>query len=252
MSALLDRVLPWIFARLNPGTTTLLVGVNGPQGSGKTTLARAVVEAAQARGLKALSLSVDDFYLTRADQIALAAAHPSDPYLQQRGYPGTHDVRLGCRILDELRRRSGTVEVPRYDKGAHGGQGDRAGFLREKLPFDLVLFEGWMLGFAPVAQPAKGLAFVNEALRGYHAWHERLDAFIQLVPERIPDVLEWRVEAEARTRSEGKPAMSDPAIRDYIARFLPAYETYLVGLKTKTPGMGEALRIRIGNRRNPL
>lgn len=251
MNATANRVLPWVISRLTPGTT-LVVGVNGPQGAGKSTLSQALVNSLGERGLRAQSVSIDDFYLTRSEQMALAAAHPRNPYLQQRGYPGTHDVRLGARVLDALRVPAGTVEIPRYDKGAHGGNGDRAGFTRATLPFDVVLFEGWMLGFTPVAVPPAGLELVNESLRFYHAWHERIDAFVQLVPLDFRWVVDWRVEAEARTRAEGKSGMSEEAIRDYVSRFLPAYETYLPGLEKETPGSVEALRVRIGRDRNPV
>lgn len=52
---------------------------------------------------------------------------------------------------------SGEVEVavPRYDKSQHGGRGDRAprdSWPRVQGPIDVILFEGWMLGFSPVAE----------------------------------------------------------------------------------------------------
>jgi D-glycerate 3-kinase len=251
MNAVSQLVLPWVLRRLTAGTT-LVVGINGPQGSGKTTLAAELCGALASGGFRATTLSVDDFYLTRAEQVALAAAFPADPYLQQRGYPGTHDFRFGARVLDELRGRSGSVQVPHYDKSACEGNGDRARLTEVRLPLDVVLFEGWMLGFAAVASPPPELATVNENLRAYHAWNERLDAFVQLVPEQVGYVVEWRVEAEARTRAAGRSGMSDAAIRDYIARFIPAYETYLPGLIAETPGSGEPLRALIGRDRNPV
>jgi D-glycerate 3-kinase len=251
MNSVSQLVLPWVLRRLTAGTT-LIVGINGPQGCGKTTLASELCSALKEGGFRAFSFSVDDLYLTRKEQVELAAAHPSDPYLQQRGYPGTHECELGAYLLDELRKRSGEILIPRYDKGAHGGSGDRAGSVAVELPLDMVLFEGWMLGFKPVAVPPAGLAVVNGYLRAYEAWNERLDAFVQLVPEQVGYVVEWRVEAEERARAAGRAGMSDAAIRDYISRFLPAYETYLPGLITETPGSGEPLRVLIGRDRGPI
>jgi D-glycerate 3-kinase len=66
-----------------------IVGLNGVQGVGKTTLVRALAETLQDReGLSTLVVSIDDFYLTHADQLALAAAHPDNALVQYRGEPG--------------------------------------------------------------------------------------------------------------------------------------------------------------------
>lgn len=66
-----------------------VVGLNGVQGVGKTTLVRALAQTLQEReGLPTLVVSIDDFYLTHADQLALAAAHPDNALVQHRGEPG--------------------------------------------------------------------------------------------------------------------------------------------------------------------
>lgn len=61
----------------------------------------------------------------------------------------------------------------RYDKSAYSGKGDRAdaaSWPQAQGPVDVVLFEGWMLGFAPVSDAAAAAADpnlvpVNAALR---------------------------------------------------------------------------------------
>lgn len=66
-----------------------VVGLNGVQGVGKTTLVRALAETLQGHeGLSTLVVSIDDFYLTHADQLAMAAAHPDNALVQHRGEPG--------------------------------------------------------------------------------------------------------------------------------------------------------------------
>ncbi|MGZ3655179.1 MAG: glycerate kinase [Bdellovibrionota bacterium] len=247
----MTSLLPWILGAHTPGKTFVL-GVNGPQGAGKTTLCQALCAELAAKGFKAITLSIDDFYLTRAQQVSLSARFPADPYLQQRGYPGTHDVDLGARILDALRANQGSVLVPRYDKSLCEGQGDRepeSRWTRVGLPLDFVLFEGWMLGFVPVTEPPAALAQVNAMLAAYEAWNSRLDGFLQLEPLDYHFVLDWRVEAEARMKAQGKPGMSEAAIRAYIEKFLPAYETYQPALQTKTPGGKLVRRVKIGKDR---
>ncbi len=70
-------------------------------------------------------LSIDDFYLPHSAQRALAAAHPHNRLIQHRGEPGTHDVPLARAVFNALHAGQRT-RIPRYDKAAHGGQGDRA------------------------------------------------------------------------------------------------------------------------------
>ena len=108
---LIDRILECKAASDLP----LVIGVNGSQGSGKTTLADLVVSILeQVHGLRALSLSIDDFYLTRAERVRLAVT--IHPLLATRGVPGTHDIELACRTLERLQRFSEPVAVPRFDK----------------------------------------------------------------------------------------------------------------------------------------
>ena len=54
-------------------------------------------------GATAAAVSIDDFYLTHADQRATAAAHPGNLLLELRGNAGSHDVGLGTDTLRTLR-----------------------------------------------------------------------------------------------------------------------------------------------------
>lgn len=240
-----------------------VLGLSGPQGSGKSTLAAQLVEGLAlsdpgAPGLRAVAISIDDFYLTHAEQRALAAAHPGSPYLEHRGYPGTHDVALGARTLDALVALGPgeRLRIPRYDKGAHGGRGDRhveSVWPEVEGPIDLVILEGWMLGFAPVGPPYDDphLEAPDRALASYDAWHRRLHAFVHLDLARTDDVVDFRVEAERRRRAAGEPGLSDADAEDYVRRFLIAYRTWVPGLRA-TPPVVPSMRLTIGADRLPL
>ena len=80
-----------------------------------------------------------------------------------RGNALTHDVELGRRTLESLLSLNADpnseISLPRYNKSAYDGKGDRAeeaSWPRIKAPVDVVLFEGWMLGFSPVSDEAAG------------------------------------------------------------------------------------------------
>lgn len=68
--------------------------------------------------------SLDDFYLTAADQALLAQRHSDNELLRYRGNAGTHDLRL---LLDSLTalKRGASVSLPVYDKALLDGRGDR-------------------------------------------------------------------------------------------------------------------------------
>lgn len=227
----MDLLLDWCRARCLPGRCTV-IGLHGPQGAGKSTLAAHLVTALAP--LRVVAISIDDFYLSNADQRVLAASN--HPLWQARGYPGTHDVDLGTRTLNNLKERRPT-HIPRYDKGAFGGQGDRrptAAWPRVDQA-DLVILEGWCLGFVPLEEPPPLLEGPNEALRAYGAWLEQLHGLILLKAPALAQIVAWRMEAERERRGRGEGAMSEEDCRSYAESFLPAYEAWLPGLWARPP-----------------
>src|SRR5262245_31244706 len=215
----------------------VFIGLQAPQGAGKTTLGTHVLESLPERNLRAAGISIDDFYLTRSEQQRLSVTYPDNPYYAHRGYPGTHDVPLGVATLDALARlgpgaHGESVRVPVYDKSAHAGRGDRApesAWRTVSAPLDVVIVEGWMLGFTPVDESTlidPMLVTPNRALATYDAWHARLDAFVLLRAVDPMSVVNWRIGAEEDMKARGKPGMTREQASDFIHRFLPAYQTY--------------------------
>ena len=216
------------------GRRSTTLALSGPQGCGKSTLAAHLVALLGALGRKATAISIDDFYLRHADQTRLAAAHPGNRFLEHRGAPGTHDVALGARTLDALRALGSgeSLRVPAYDKSAHGGRGDRlpeSEWPERWGPFDLVIVEGWLLGFQPVAAAEltdPQLGAVNALLQGYQEWTRRIDGGMFLRATDPEHIVRWRVEAEAARAASGRAALDAAAAEDYIRRYLPLYALY--------------------------
>ena len=209
-------------------------GVSGLQGSGKSTLAAQLVEAARARGVRAVAISVDDFYLDAPRRRELART--MHPLLVTRGPPGTHDVALACATLDALRERR-PMRLPAFDKLA-----DRrlpAAQWREARDIDLVVFEGWFLGTPAepdeaLAQPLNALErdedgdgtwrrYCNTALRrDYPALWRRIDRLLFLQPPGFDVVPGWRWQQEQalQVRDPARAGMT----RAGVDRFVQHYE----------------------------
>ena len=92
--------IPFILERLRThlssgSTRPFIIGLNGVQGVGKTTLVRRLAETLrQDEGLESLVCSIDDFYLAHEDQVALAASMPDNMLVQVRGEPGAFSQPL--------------------------------------------------------------------------------------------------------------------------------------------------------------
>ncbi|GJM93550.1 hypothetical protein PR202_ga10114 [Eleusine coracana subsp. coracana] len=206
----------------------LVIGVSAPQGSGKTTLVFALDFLFRVAGRNSTTLSIDDFYLTAKEQNQLRDSNPGNALLELRGNAGSHDLQFSVDTLESLMKltKKGTkMKVPRYDKSAFGGRGDRADpstWPEVEGPLEVVLFEGWMLGFKPL-------------------------------PDEVVKAVD--PQAEIAMRADGKPGMSDEEVMDFVSRYLPAYHAYLPTLYKEGPNGSDPdhlLVIDIDEERNPL
>ncbi|MFJ8936325.1 nucleoside/nucleotide kinase family protein [Streptomyces sp. NPDC102365] len=95
---------------LTEGTPRAVLGLAGPPGAGKSTLARALVAHL---GEGAAYLPLDGFHLSNAqlDRLGLSARKGSEPSFDVWGY-----VDLLRRVLDETVR---DIYVPDYDRTLH-------------------------------------------------------------------------------------------------------------------------------------
>ncbi|KAG6532183.1 hypothetical protein ZIOFF_006022 [Zingiber officinale] len=249
----------------------LVIGVSAPQGSGKTTLVFALDYLFRKSGKRSATLSIDDFYLTAEEQAKLRNQNPSNALLEFRGNAGSHDIQFSIDTLTSLKKltKNGTkMKLPRYDKSAYGGRGDRADpstWPEVEGPLEVILFEGWMLGFKPLPndvvnavdpQASSLLQVVNENLKAYYdAWDKFVEAWIIIKIKDPNCVYQWRLQAEVAMKEDGKSGMSDEEVFDFVSRYLPAYKAYLPTLYAQGPkGLDpdRLLVIEIDEERNPI
>ena len=73
----------------------------------------------------------------------MAQKFRDNPYLQKRGYPGTHDLGLALEVLSDLKNGANT-NVPIFDKSLKQGQGDRLSadlWHKVKTKKDVIIFD---------------------------------------------------------------------------------------------------------------
>lgn len=232
------------------------LGISGAPGTGKSTLANLLALGLRALGIRALVVSLDDFYLGRAQREQLTSVHP---LLAQRGVPGTHDWGRLMNLLDRVATGDvAGIRIPRFDKSIDDVVDDTQFVMLEHCP-DIVILEGWAIGVPEQEEeqlqtPVNDLEeksdtdgrwrrWVNAQLKTYHRdIRKRLDEVWFLAAPDWASVLEWRSEQEAETaRRSGKTHLDSP---DAIAQFLDRFQRIAVHM-LDTCGSWADLVIRI-------
>ncbi|WVQ70262.1 uncharacterized protein L199_008488 [Kwoniella botswanensis] len=261
----------------------LFVGLQGPQGCGKTTLCSGFVQyLKEKKGLKAAVLSLDDLYKTHADLVAVAERHPDNALLAGRGPPGTHDVALATSVLEKIKQinesSDNTVELPIFDKSLCGGEGDRSSeTVKITGPIDLFILEGWSMGFAPLSSsdlesahanpkpasprtsdtyfnkhPISSLQTLNTYLEEFsRAVYSSFQAFVQVEPLSYDYVFKWRLQQEHQMKANnGGKGMTDEQVHKFVERYMPGYELWKEGIWNVGTGWeGRGLKLVFGGDR---
>lgn len=248
----LDEYIPkWFEKRkLNDDPSPLFVFVSGPQGSGKSYTATFIhnhLLKKYGATRRIANMSIDDFYLTHEDQVELSTRFSDNKLLQGRGLPGTHDIPLLSKCIDAiLSCKKSILTLPVYDKSKYNGEGDRSEKGNDvNLPLDIIILEGWFLGFAPIlerheinSQPMlKGgtdMVQVNANLFFYSdlLWKnpEINSLGIVFAADDIQNVYEWRLQQEHALKKLTGQSMTDEQVRKFIDRYFPSYQLYYKNL----------------------
>ncbi|NVK58165.1 MAG: kinase [Alteromonadaceae bacterium] len=226
-----------IFEHQKSASKPYFVGVNGCQGSGKSTLCDFLVYYLSThKKLNIVSLSVDDFYLDKSNRNALAIK--VHPLLATRGVPGTHDVKLAQETFDRL-KGYGTVSIPRFNK-ATDNPFPVVEWPVVNSPPDVVLVEGWCWGVKPQTRqqleaPVNALeeeedslgtwrTFVNNQLAdAYQDLFAQMAFWVMLKAPSFDQVYHWRKEQEHKLAEKvGKNqsgVMSDLEVERFIQHY---------------------------------
>ena len=231
-----------------------VLGVSGAQGSGKSTFAEYVAGLLRRdQGLTVICLSLDDFYLAKAERELLA--QEVHPLLATRGVPGTHDVPLASNVITGLLAGQ-SVPIPRFDKSID----DRVSVEHFQIndgKVDLIILEGWCVGARTqpeetLEQPVNELerledangcwrAYVNNALASQYAeLFSQIDYLLLLRAPNFECIYQWRRMQEQKLRGsvgDKMELMDDESLH----RFIMHYERITRACLSELPAIADAV-----------
>ncbi len=222
------------------GTTTI-IGIQGGQGTGKTTIVQFLEKQLKKKGFRVQSFSLDDFYTSYAERKKLQQKYPSNPFYRiSRGLPGTHRVRLLLETLQKAKAGK-DFEIPIFDKSLYDGKGDVLSKTKKvKGRQDFVILEGWCVGMPEVSsQQLLNICKRNEInlkkldpklqehkvvlhfVKEYQPIWKLLDYQIMLKADSPEVHKKWRLLQEKRLKEKKGQGMGKNEVQRFVEPFLP-------------------------------
>lgn len=246
ISALIDKhILDVISQKIldkKQKNKTLIVGISGAQGSGKTTLTTCLKDYLKTQKLlKVVQFSLDDFYFSHHERISFFKT--KHKLLITRGVPGTHNIEKLIETIDQLvnAKTNEITQISRFNKAI-----DDLFPISEWNTFkgkpDVILLEGWCVGAQPQTEeelknPINELEknedsdrnfriYVNDQLKNnYLEVFNLLDFLIFLKVPSFEKVLEWRWQQEQELAENSTINSSSKIMnRQELMRFISFYE----------------------------
>ena len=213
IKSFLIPVSQWILKKATK-KKTLIIGLAGGQGSGKTTISSILLLIlSKYFKLNVFKVSIDDFYKTRKDRKLLSRV--KHPLLMTRGVPGTHDIDLMLNFFKKVKTKNfKTFYVPKFNK-AIDDRYSKSLWIKIKSKPDIVIFEGWCVGAKPqtnteLEKPINSLEkahdqnamwriYVNKQLKTkYKSLFKQLDGLLYLKAKNFNMLKNWRLKQEKK------------------------------------------------------
>jgi len=201
----------WI-AKKTDNKKPYFVGLAGGQGTGKTTISSIIkIILEKYFKLKVFKISIDDFYKTRKERIALSKK--VHPMLLTRGVPGTHDINMMLDFFKKSKaKKFKSMKLPNFNKAIDDRFSKNKWNTINKRP-DVIIFEGWCVGAR--AETNKTLKksinsmekandhklvwrkYVNQQLKTkYKKLYSQLNCMIYLKAKNFSLLQKWRLKQE--------------------------------------------------------
>ena len=227
--------------QIHKKNSTTIVGIQGGQGTGKTTIVKFIEKHLKQKRFTVKSFSIDDFYKTWKEREKLQKKYPHNAFYQiSRGLPGTHRVK---ELFSTLKKtRSGKpFEIPIFDKSLHQGKGDvLKKTVRVNGRQDFIVFEGWCVGLPEVSSQKlveicksnhinirkldpklKDNKVVLQFLKDYQKIWKLLDYTVMLKADSPEVHKKWRLLQEKRLKAKKGEGMSRKEVQNFVEPYLP-------------------------------
>jgi len=206
-----------IFGKFTQQNQAYFVGINGCQGSGKSTLTDYIAEyLIDEYQLNVVVMSLDDFYYSSEKRNQLA--QDIHPLLATRGVPGTHDVTELAHVISQLKEQETGFSIPKFNK-ATDEPFTKSLWKKIEKPVDIILIEGWCWGVQSqtteqLKKPINELElqhdkdgvwrnYVNQQLNEYYEpLYKKMDFWLALQAPSFDCVYKWRLEQEQKLEAK--------------------------------------------------
>ena len=224
----------WIYSIYSTDFKVKTIGLSGGQGAGKSTITAILKFIFKKQyGLDICIFSIDDFYKTRNERKKMSKNF--HPLFLTRGVPGTHDVNLLSKTLENLKKKKfKPVFIPRFDKSLDDRMKKSKWTKITKRP-SIIIFEGWCIGAKHQKNEKlkKSLNFIEkkhdvdlkwrkkvnyELKNRYNKLFNKIDKLIYLKAPSFKYIFKWRLlqEKKLKLTSKNKEIMSKSKIREFI------------------------------------
>ena len=241
-----------IFKKFRKKNNTLIVGLSGGQGSGKSTIAQILKIIIKARfNLNTINFQIDDYYKTYKERQKMSQKFGK--LFLTRGVPGTHDTKLLFKHLKNFKSNNfAQVKIPQFDKSKDDRM-IKTKWKKIKKKQDIIIFEGWCVGAK--AQKKNNLRkpinilekkedinltwrtkVNNELKEKYKKIFKLVDTMIFLKVPSFNYVYKWRVlqEKKLKLKSKGKNIMTSKQIKRFIMFYERTTKNMLNDLNKKS------------------
>ena len=244
-------ICSYIFKQYILNKKTIIIGLSGGQGSGKTTITNILKIILKKKfNLNVVSFSIDDFYKTLNERKKMS--NKEDKLFLTRGVPGTHDISFLKKTLNNLKKKDfKKCYVPKFNKSIDDRYPKNKWNKVKKKP-EIVIFEGWCVGAKhqstkKLKKPInlleknfdKGMKWrikVNNELKNrYKFIFKQIDKLIFLQVPNFSYVYKWRAlqEKKLKLMTKGKKIMSGIKIKEFIMFYERITRQMLIDLKQK-------------------
>ncbi|MDC0057937.1 hypothetical protein OAJ21_01920 [Pelagibacteraceae bacterium] len=207
--------------------------ITGPQGAGKSTLAKIfklVLENAYKK--KVMLLSIDDYYLSKNKRMKLSKK--IHPLLITRGVPGTHDIKALKNDIMNFQKNHFPITTPTFNKLKDDIN------VKKKIikNAEILLLEGWCCGSPPINKRylfkninrlealldknKKWRKYYNSQLnKKYKNVFSLFDQQIYILPPSFNYILKWRYVQEKNNalKSNNKDFMNKTNLKIFIEHY---------------------------------